>query len=72
MRQAGLLRPHQAGAYRVDYRREIDGLRAVAILPVVFFHAGVDLFPGGYVGVVSFLVVQSTTRPTGQAGTGES
>jgi peptidoglycan/LPS O-acetylase OafA/YrhL len=56
----------------VDYRREIGGLRAVAILPVVLFHAGVGLFPGGYVGVVSFLVVQSTTRPTGQAGTGES
>ena len=41
----------------MDYRREIDGLRAVAILPVVFFHAGVGLFPGGYVGVDVFFVI---------------
>ena len=34
------------------YRAEIDGLRAVAILPVVLFHADYDIFSGGYVGVV--------------------
>ena len=41
----------------MDYRREIDGLRSVAVLPVVFFHAGFQLFGGGYVGVDVFFVI---------------
>ncbi|WP_425051861.1 acyltransferase family protein [Psychromarinibacter sp. S121] len=39
------------------YRPEIDGLRAVAVLPVVLFHAGVPGFGGGYVGVDVFFVI---------------
>ncbi len=39
------------------YRKEIDGLRAIAILPVVFFHAGFSYASGGYVGVDIFLVI---------------
>ncbi|MBW7922100.1 MAG: acyltransferase [Rubellimicrobium sp.] len=39
------------------YRREIDGLRAVAVLPVILYHAGVTLFGGGYVGVDVFFVI---------------
>ena len=39
------------------YRGEIDGLRAIAVIPVVFFHAGFDLFSGGYVGVDVFFVI---------------
>tara|TARA_R100001509_G_scaffold165287_1_gene146217 strand:- start:1168 stop:1875 length:708 start_codon:yes stop_codon:yes gene_type:complete len=41
----------------VKYRREIDGLRAVAVVPVVLFHAGFGLFSGGYVGVDVFFVI---------------
>lgn len=41
----------------MDYRREIDGLRALAVLPVILFHAGFDLFSGGFVGVDVFFVI---------------
>lgn len=41
----------------MQYRREIDGLRAVAVLPVILFHAGFDVFGGGYVGVDVFFVI---------------
>lgn len=41
----------------MKYRREIDGLRAVAVVPVVLFHAGFSLFSGGYVGVDVFFVI---------------
>ena len=38
------------------YRKEIDGLRAFAVVPVVLFHAGFDLFSGGFVGVDIFVI----------------
>jgi peptidoglycan/LPS O-acetylase OafA/YrhL len=41
----------------LKYRREIDGLRAVAVLPVIFFHAGFQAFSGGFVGVDVFFVI---------------
>ena len=41
----------------LKYRSEIDGLRALAVIPVVFFHAGLDLFSGGFVGVDIFFVI---------------
>lgn len=41
----------------MEYRREIDGLRALAVLPVIFFHAGFKIFGGGYVGVDVFFVI---------------
>ncbi len=41
----------------MNYRREIDGLRAVAVLPVILFHAGFHVFSGGYVGVDVFFVI---------------
>ena len=41
----------------MEYRREIDGLRAVAVLAVVLFHAGFAPFAGGFVGVDVFFVL---------------
>ncbi len=41
----------------MDYRREIDGLRAIAVLPVILFHAGFETFSGGFVGVDVFFVI---------------
>lgn len=40
-----------------NYRPEIDGLRALAVMPVLFFHAGFTLFGGGYIGVDIFFVI---------------
>ena len=41
----------------MNYRAEIDGLRALAVVPVILFHAGFDWFKGGYVGVDIFFVI---------------
>ncbi|WP_341326736.1 acyltransferase family protein [Methylotuvimicrobium sp. KM2] len=39
------------------YRAEIDGLRTVAVVPVILFHAGFESFSGGFVGVDIFFVI---------------
>lgn len=41
----------------MDYRREIDGLRAFAVIPVILYHAGFKWLSGGYVGVDIFFVI---------------
>ena len=41
----------------MKYRPEIDGLRALAVLPVILFNAGNELFSGGFVGVDIFFVI---------------
>ena len=41
----------------MQYRKEVDGLRSLAIVPVILFHAGVGGFGGGYVGVDVFFVI---------------
>ena len=41
----------------MQYRKEIDGLRAIAVLPVILFHAGFSGFTGGYIGVDIFFVI---------------
>lgn len=40
-----------------SYRPEIDGLRSVAVMSVILYHAGVGLFAGGFVGVDIFFVI---------------
>src|ERR1700761_4615510 len=41
----------------LHYRPDVDGLRAVAILAVVFYHYGFWQTPGGFVGVDIFFVI---------------
>ena len=46
----------------LDYRPEIDGLRAVAVFSVIFYHSSVLIFekkflPGGFIGVDIFFVI---------------
>lgn len=41
----------------MKYRKEIDGLRALAVLPVILFHGGFAVFSGGFVGVDIFFVI---------------
>ncbi|SEJ76957.1 Peptidoglycan/LPS O-acetylase OafA/YrhL, contains acyltransferase and SGNH-hydrolase domains [Sphingobium sp. AP50] len=49
--------PATPSTSQIRYRRDIDGLRALAILPVLLFHAHVPGFSGGYVGVDIFFVI---------------
>ena len=44
-------------ATRVSFRRDIQGLRAIAVLLVVLYHGGVTVLSGGYVGVDVFFVI---------------
>ena len=41
----------------MKYRPEIDGLRALSVIPIIFFHAGFEYFSGGFVGVDVFFVI---------------
>ena len=41
----------------MKYRPEIDGLRALAVMPVILFHAGFSIFSGGFIGVDVFFVI---------------
>ena len=40
-----------------EYRSDIDVLRAIAVLAVIFYHAHIPFFSGGYVGVSIFFVI---------------
>lgn len=42
---------------RNDFRKDIQGIRALAILAVVLFHLNKDILPGGFIGVDIFFVI---------------
>ncbi len=41
----------------MKYRKDINGLRSIAVMPVLFFHAGWELFSGGFLGVDVFFTI---------------
>jgi peptidoglycan/LPS O-acetylase OafA/YrhL len=49
--------PEQLNRSALGYRADIDGLRSVAVLSVLFFHVGFKAFSGGWVGVDVFFVI---------------
>jgi hypothetical protein len=61
VRQAGSVSPVEGAAGRrsaqTEFRPDIEGLRAVAVLAVVLFHADVPGVGGGYIGVDVFFVI---------------
>ena len=53
----GVARARATSARSADFRADVQGLRALAIVLVVLYHCGVSLVSGGYVGVDVFFVI---------------
>ena len=51
------IEPKRVGGSEISYRADVDGLRAIAVLAVVGFHASPRSIPGGFVGVDVFFVI---------------
>lgn len=43
--------------YNLNYRKELDGLRAIAVFAVILYHSGISTFRNGYLGVDIFFVI---------------
>jgi peptidoglycan/LPS O-acetylase OafA/YrhL len=41
----------------MKYIKHLDGLRALAVILVILFHSGIEIFSGGYIGVDIFFVL---------------
>ena len=42
---------------RIAFRNDINGLRAVSVISVVLYHADIEIFKGGWLGVDLFFVI---------------
>ncbi|WP_161597098.1 hypothetical protein [Dyadobacter flavalbus] len=47
---------------KLSFRYDINALRAIAILGVLFFHYKVELLTGGFAGVDVFFVISGSVR----------
>lgn len=47
----------ETAGFRLGYRPELDGVRAVAVVAVMAYHASINSAPGGYLGVDVFFVL---------------
>jgi peptidoglycan/LPS O-acetylase OafA/YrhL len=57
LRDGGNLALHDRDGQLLEYRADVDGLRAVAIVAVLLYHGGFGIADGGYVGVDVFFVI---------------